>query len=333
MPLADTFVEGTSGAFAFLGALADGFNDFEGTTPASFEPVGAWTTYTPALTADTTNPTLGSGSIAYGRYKQNGKEVKCQFVIRFGSSGRNKGSGQYSVSLPVTAAAVPSGLTSVMVGHGGLWRAYNGLDLIGAHPEVWFYVDPSSGNHVGIVGNAIFVPRESSVVSVTSSQTGIANTGADLTSLTTTITQKQSTTRWKVRGLVRVGLDASAPRSAYLNIQEGATVLGSAGTSIGATGSGLTNTATLIAETPIFIPSSGDHTYKLNAFADPTGNFSMYASATNPAFIEAVQQPGLGPITSGSVGNIDYVSDSNPWDWSAQAGQAEIWGSIRYEAA
>ena len=63
----------------------------------------AWTTYTPALTAFTTNPTLGTGSVQSGRYTQVGKFVVASFDIRFGTSGTAAGSGQYYVSLPVNA--------------------------------------------------------------------------------------------------------------------------------------------------------------------------------------------------------------------------------------
>lgn len=62
-----------------------------------------YTAWTPALTASVTNPTLGSGSNAQGRYFQNGKHVVGYGSISFGSSGVAAGSGGYQVSLPVTA--------------------------------------------------------------------------------------------------------------------------------------------------------------------------------------------------------------------------------------
>lgn len=66
---------------------------------------GAWSTYTPALTATTTNPTLGTGSVQYGHYEQIGKTVRFQAVIKFGTSGAAAGSGTYIISLPVAAIA------------------------------------------------------------------------------------------------------------------------------------------------------------------------------------------------------------------------------------
>jgi hypothetical protein len=64
-----------------------------------------WTSVTsPVLKATTTNPTLGTGSSATGKYIQIGKTVHFTFVFTFGSSGVNAGSGFYTVDLPVTAA-------------------------------------------------------------------------------------------------------------------------------------------------------------------------------------------------------------------------------------
>jgi hypothetical protein len=59
-----------------------------------------WQSYTPALTASTTNPTLGSGSSATAKFKQIGKTVHVRGQISFGTSGTNAGSGEYRVSLP-----------------------------------------------------------------------------------------------------------------------------------------------------------------------------------------------------------------------------------------
>lgn len=65
----------------------------------------AWTGYTPVLTAATTNPTLGSGSTADGRYVRIDDTILGWARIVFGTSGVAAGSGQYRVSLPVTASA------------------------------------------------------------------------------------------------------------------------------------------------------------------------------------------------------------------------------------
>jgi hypothetical protein len=68
----------------------------------------AWTSYTPALTASTTNPTLGTGSVVAGKYKQIGKTVFGWAKLQFGTSGVAAGSGVYRISLPVTAASAES---------------------------------------------------------------------------------------------------------------------------------------------------------------------------------------------------------------------------------
>jgi hypothetical protein len=68
--------------------------------------IGEWTSYTPVLTASTTNPTLGTGSSATGAYARVQNLIIYNFLILFGTSGVNAGVGNYSVSLPVTANAV-----------------------------------------------------------------------------------------------------------------------------------------------------------------------------------------------------------------------------------
>jgi hypothetical protein len=75
---------------------------------------GGWTvvgltvvgTYTPTLTAVTTNPTLGTGGLASGRYTLwGGKWCTLRGSITFGTSGTNAGSGQYLIALPFQASS------------------------------------------------------------------------------------------------------------------------------------------------------------------------------------------------------------------------------------
>jgi len=63
---------------------------------------GAWTGWTPVLTASVSNPDLGAGSVVSGRYCQMGKVVTGYGKIKFGTSP-NAGSGYYKISIPVTA--------------------------------------------------------------------------------------------------------------------------------------------------------------------------------------------------------------------------------------
>jgi hypothetical protein len=73
-------------------------------TAATLNTIGAeWETWTPALTASTTNPTLGTGSSRSGRYGQIDALAYGQGQINFGSAGVSAGSGFYFVSLPITA--------------------------------------------------------------------------------------------------------------------------------------------------------------------------------------------------------------------------------------
>ncbi len=77
----------------------------------------AWTSWTPVLTATTTNPTLGTGSSVAGKYLKVGKLVTAQFSITFGTSGVNAGNGIYRVSLPVTATIFTGSFDTVGIGN------------------------------------------------------------------------------------------------------------------------------------------------------------------------------------------------------------------------
>ena len=65
---------------------------------------GAWTAYTPTLTASVTNPTLGTLGTATGHYAQIGKTVIARWRIYVGHTTQGAGSGLYYVALPVAAS-------------------------------------------------------------------------------------------------------------------------------------------------------------------------------------------------------------------------------------
>lgn len=76
-----------------------------------------WRDFTPVLTATTTDPTLGSGSVTEGRYVHlvGLGLVIYRFYIQFGSSGANAGSGEYRISTPapISSVANPNGLVAL----------------------------------------------------------------------------------------------------------------------------------------------------------------------------------------------------------------------------
>lgn len=63
-------------------------------------------TYTPTLTAASSNPTLGTGSSATGHFYRIGQQCTAMFFIKFGSAGVAAGSGLYRISPPLTASSV-----------------------------------------------------------------------------------------------------------------------------------------------------------------------------------------------------------------------------------
>ena len=89
-------------------------------TAAQLNTLGAAVaTYTPALTAATTSPTLGSGSAVTGQYGQLNWLAAVWFDITFGTSGTAAGSGEYRVSLPVNIE--PGAATGMVLGSGTIW--------------------------------------------------------------------------------------------------------------------------------------------------------------------------------------------------------------------
>lgn len=66
-----------------------------------FPPGSALTAWTPGLTSDNTDPTLGTAAVQYGRIISMGGFVFAPFHIQFGTSGVNAGVGNYRIPLPI----------------------------------------------------------------------------------------------------------------------------------------------------------------------------------------------------------------------------------------
>lgn len=81
--------------------------------------------FTPQLTATVTNPTLGAGATQIGEYSIMGSTVHATAQIIFGSPMSN-GSGEYRVSLPVTAAT--AGFSNKLIGHGRCYESGGNTD-------------------------------------------------------------------------------------------------------------------------------------------------------------------------------------------------------------
>lgn len=79
-----------------------------------------WTSFMPTLTATTSNPTLGTGPVQFGRWCQEGSKAIVAYFFKFGSSGAAAGSGIYELSLPTELPAHPDwyGAEEVIAGNG-----------------------------------------------------------------------------------------------------------------------------------------------------------------------------------------------------------------------
>lgn len=119
----------------------------------------AWASYTPALTAATTNPTLGTGSQQTGAYLQIGKTLLVQGRIGFGASGAAPGSGRYAISLPINV----TGSFGVILGS-GIFTDSSGPTTIAIFPRVatattfFMYLDNQTSGTFGVGSAAPVVP-------------------------------------------------------------------------------------------------------------------------------------------------------------------------------
>jgi hypothetical protein len=119
---------------------------------SSWESVagGRNTAFSPALTSTGTAPTLGTGSVRNGWYcTLPGPSIQFTFFIRFGTSGAAPGTGNYLISLPVTAA-VPFGSTN----HSAVGSIQLGdVSASTVNPGSCF-VDPAAGTNIGLISAA-----------------------------------------------------------------------------------------------------------------------------------------------------------------------------------
>jgi hypothetical protein len=108
-------------------------------TAATLNTIGAVAeAYTPALTAVTTNPTLGTGSYQEGRYQVIQKRAFVEGAIFFGTSGAAAGTGNYRISVP---SAVSIRSNNAPIGYGLFYDASAGYIF---YPMQAFYVSATT---------------------------------------------------------------------------------------------------------------------------------------------------------------------------------------------
>lgn len=108
------------------------------------------TSFTPTLTAATTNPALGTGGSVTAEYAIfNGKLVNYRGVFAFGTSGATFGTGQYLINLPFQAdalgAAGVNSVGSVLMKDASANALYSGVCYVGANATLMTFVAAPSG--------------------------------------------------------------------------------------------------------------------------------------------------------------------------------------------
>lgn len=85
------------------------FDAFQILTADQLNVLDATGTYTPTLTATTTNPTLGTGSLQDGWFHRVGQFIQGGAIFQFGTTGADAGSGNYQISLPFPVSSLLTG--------------------------------------------------------------------------------------------------------------------------------------------------------------------------------------------------------------------------------
>lgn len=116
--------------------------------------LGAWTSYTPTLTAVTTNPTVGDGTLS-GRYKALDATTYAVLIyFAFGSTS-TAGSGEWKFLLPnsETSGTVPQVLACHMLDAGT--RRYTATGLIAASATVVWPIAVADASGTFIVSHNV----------------------------------------------------------------------------------------------------------------------------------------------------------------------------------
>ncbi|GIG63649.1 hypothetical protein Lfu02_80210 [Longispora fulva] len=133
MPTFETQQPGGRARASFINSITD-----EVTALRALHNPG-WSTFTPALTAATTAPNLGSTGSAVGRWWWHGAFVFTEIALTFGGTGVAAGSGAYRLSLPTPPNPADRAIGSLYLAHpgtsavqAGVCRVNGGvLELIG----------------------------------------------------------------------------------------------------------------------------------------------------------------------------------------------------------
>jgi hypothetical protein len=120
------------------------------TLPASkLQDFGEQRTYTPALQATTSNPTLGSGSTATADFLLHAGFVTVGFTLQFGTSGVAVGSGTYRMTLPTTlnsSSPVNLGMDADWQDNRALGVCFASDSSAGAAGFYYFFIRASSSS-------------------------------------------------------------------------------------------------------------------------------------------------------------------------------------------
>ena len=306
--------------------------------------LGGWSSWTPALTATTSNPNFGAhgvnGCVIAGRYTKIGRLVVAVADLRAATTGVTAGTGDYRLSTPVqlSTASITAGMSSGWAGVCKLYRGYSTLDLgVGAHLEGQLHV-LAGGNTLALTFEPGAQGGNIERTTVTSSTTAIGTSSTDVTSASVSVTPLRRGARYRIKASAHVLKEAGSQGEIYLDLCDGANTvlrrrvvtaitLGTVGFATGL----LPVDLEYIDESPTVGTAK---TYKLRA-QGLDGTCAVFGNSSAPIELTAEELPASSQ--SGLTEGSDYVTAEQPWRWSDQSGASpgrpQIWGLILAESA
>jgi hypothetical protein len=124
---------------------------------------GVWSTWTPTLTAATTNPNLGSTGTSTGRYGRIQNLVYGWAQFQFGGTGISAGSGSYFCSIPVTAKEAGPVVGSAWAVDISTYATHTGVVLLDSTTRL-ISIGTGGGVYAAAINSSTFVWAASDII-------------------------------------------------------------------------------------------------------------------------------------------------------------------------
>ena len=153
IPDATTTLVGTNTTQTLTNKSISGSDNTLTAIPLTTAASATWTSYTPTLTAVTTDPVLGTGGTAVGAYIKIDKIVHFRAQVTFGGASRSAGSGQYRIALPVASTSSAAQVVPIIFSCAG--NFYRAIGQINASGSTIIAIRYGDGGTTAVATNAL----------------------------------------------------------------------------------------------------------------------------------------------------------------------------------